>query len=74
MKTVKMKLGSGYVNVSIPEENFLGLLIKELPPSGRHASAERNRQTRQYNLHRNFRCNPSLAADERLSASYRERA
>jgi nickel-dependent lactate racemase len=34
MKTVKMKLGTGYVTVSVPEENFLGLIAKEVPPSG----------------------------------------
>jgi nickel-dependent lactate racemase len=33
MKTVKMKLGTGYVDVSVPEENFLGLLVKEIPQS-----------------------------------------
>jgi nickel-dependent lactate racemase len=33
MKTVKMKLGSGYVDVSIPDENFLGMIVKEVPPS-----------------------------------------
>ena len=33
MKTVKMKLGTGYVDVSVPEENFLGILVKEVPPS-----------------------------------------
>jgi lactate racemase len=33
MKTVKMKLGTGYVDVSVPEENLLGMLIKEVPPS-----------------------------------------
>jgi lactate racemase len=33
MKTVKMKLGTGYVDVSVPEENFLGMLVNEVPPS-----------------------------------------
>ena len=33
MKTVKMKLGTGYVDVSVPEENLLGILVKEVPPS-----------------------------------------
>ncbi len=33
MKTVKMKLGTGYVDVSVPEENLLGMLVKEVPPS-----------------------------------------
>jgi len=35
MKTVKMKLGNGYVDVSVPEENFLGVIAKEVPPSGK---------------------------------------
>jgi lactate racemase len=34
MKTIKMKLGHGYVDVSIPEENFLGMIAKEVPSSG----------------------------------------
>lgn len=34
MKTVKMKLGNGYVDVSVPEENFLGMIVKEVSPSG----------------------------------------
>jgi nickel-dependent lactate racemase len=33
MKTVKMKLGTGYVDVSVPEENLLGMIVKEVPPS-----------------------------------------
>jgi nickel-dependent lactate racemase len=33
MKTVKMKLGHGYVNVSVPEENLLGVILKEVPAS-----------------------------------------
>ena len=33
MKTVKMKLGTGYADVSVPEENLLGMLVKEIPPS-----------------------------------------
>ena len=33
MKTVKMKLGTGYADVSVPEENLLGILVKEVPPS-----------------------------------------
>jgi len=33
MKTVKMKLGTGYVDVSVPEENLLGLIAKEVSPS-----------------------------------------
>ncbi len=33
MKTVKMKLGTGYVDVSVPDENFLGMIVKEVPPS-----------------------------------------
>ena len=33
MKTVKMKLGHGYVDVSVPEENLLGVILKEVPPS-----------------------------------------
>jgi len=35
MKTVKMKLGTGYADVSVPEENLLGILVKEVPPSSR---------------------------------------
>jgi len=34
MKTVKMKLGSGYVDVSVPEENFLGMIAKDVPSTG----------------------------------------
>ena len=34
MKTVKMKLGNGYVDVSVPEENFLGMIAKEVPSTG----------------------------------------
>lgn len=33
MKTVKMKLGTGYADVSVPEENLLGILVKEVPSS-----------------------------------------
>jgi nickel-dependent lactate racemase len=33
MKTVKMKLGHGYVDVSAPKENLLGVILKEAPPS-----------------------------------------
>jgi nickel-dependent lactate racemase len=33
MKTIKMKLGNGYVDVSIPEENLLGVILKEVPAS-----------------------------------------
>jgi nickel-dependent lactate racemase len=33
MKTIKMKLGNGYVDVSVPEENLLGIIQKEVPPS-----------------------------------------
>ena len=33
MKTLKMKLGNGYVDVSVPEENLLGIIQKEVPPS-----------------------------------------
>lgn len=33
MKTIKMKLGNGYVDVSVPEENLLGVILKEAPPS-----------------------------------------
>ena len=33
MKTVKMKLGHGYVDVSVPEENLLGVILKEVPAS-----------------------------------------
>jgi len=33
MKTMKMKLGNGYVDVSIPEENFLGIVAKDIPAS-----------------------------------------
>ncbi|HTY61550.1 MAG TPA: nickel-dependent lactate racemase [Acidobacteriota bacterium] len=33
MKTVKMKLGTGYVDVSVPEENLLGMIVKEIPSS-----------------------------------------
>ena len=89
MKTVKMKLGTGYVDVSVPEENFLGMLVKEVPPSTMTEDdvvldalahpigtprLKENRQARQHGLHRHFRCNARLAADERLPASYRERA
>ncbi len=35
MKTVKMKLGHGYVDVSVPEENLLGVISKEAPLSTR---------------------------------------
>jgi nickel-dependent lactate racemase len=33
MKTVKMKLGTGYADVSVPEENLLGILVKEIASS-----------------------------------------
>ncbi len=33
MKTVKMKLGTGYADVSVPEENLLGILVKEVASS-----------------------------------------
>jgi nickel-dependent lactate racemase len=33
MKTIKMKLGNGYVDVSVPEENLLGVILKEVPAS-----------------------------------------
>jgi len=33
MKTIKMKLGTGYVDVSVPEENLLGIILKDVPPS-----------------------------------------
>jgi hypothetical protein len=33
MKTLKMKLGNGYVDVSVPEENLLGIIQKEVPAS-----------------------------------------
>jgi nickel-dependent lactate racemase len=35
MKTVKMKLGSGYVDVTVPEENLLGIIHKEVPVSAK---------------------------------------
>ena len=33
MTTIKMKLGQGYVDVSVPEENLLGIIMKDVPPS-----------------------------------------
>jgi lactate racemase len=33
MKTIKMKLGNGYVDVSVPEENLIGVILKEAPSS-----------------------------------------
>ncbi len=33
MKTIKMKFGHGYMDVSVPEQNLLGVIIKETPPS-----------------------------------------
>jgi nickel-dependent lactate racemase len=33
MKTIKMKLGNGYLNVSVPEENLLGVIEKRVPAS-----------------------------------------
>jgi nickel-dependent lactate racemase len=33
MTTIKMKLGNGYVDVSVPEENLLGIIQKDVPPS-----------------------------------------
>jgi nickel-dependent lactate racemase len=35
MKTIKMKLGNGYVDVSVPEENLLGVILKDAPVSGK---------------------------------------
>jgi nickel-dependent lactate racemase len=35
MKTIKMKLGTGYVDVSVPEENLLGVILKEVPAAGK---------------------------------------
>jgi len=35
MKTVKMKYGQGKVDVSVPEENLLGIIEKEVPPSSK---------------------------------------
>ncbi len=37
MKTIQMKLGHGHVDVSVPEENLLGVILKEVPPSARTA-------------------------------------
>jgi nickel-dependent lactate racemase len=33
MNSIKMKLGNGYVDVSVPEENLLGVIRKDVPPS-----------------------------------------
>jgi lactate racemase len=33
MKTIKMKLGTGYMDVSVPEENLLGIILKDVPAS-----------------------------------------
>jgi lactate racemase len=33
MKTLKMKLGTGYIDVSVPEENLLGVILKDVPAS-----------------------------------------
>ena len=33
MKSIKMKLGNGYVDVSVPEENLLGVIRKDVPAS-----------------------------------------
>jgi nickel-dependent lactate racemase len=33
MTTIKMKLGTGYVDVSVPEENLLGIILKDVPAS-----------------------------------------
>ncbi|MBP1624588.1 MAG: hypothetical protein H6Q07_2608 [Acidobacteria bacterium] len=33
MTVIKMKLGNGYVDVSVPEENLLGIILKDVPPS-----------------------------------------
>lgn len=33
MKTIQMKLGNGHVDVSVPEENLLGIIQKDVPPS-----------------------------------------
>lgn len=35
MKSIKMKLGNGYIDVSVPEENLLGVIRKEIPASGK---------------------------------------
>ena len=35
MKTIRMKLGNGYVDVSVPEENLLGVILKDAPVSGK---------------------------------------
>jgi nickel-dependent lactate racemase len=35
MKSIKMKLGNGYVDVSVPEENLLGVIRKETPASSK---------------------------------------
>ena len=33
MTTIKMKLGTGYVDVSVPQENLLGIILKDAPAS-----------------------------------------
>jgi nickel-dependent lactate racemase len=33
MTTIKMKLGTGYVDVSVPQENLLGIILKDVPAS-----------------------------------------
>jgi lactate racemase len=33
MKTIKMKLGNGSVDVSVPEENLIGVIVKQTQPS-----------------------------------------
>jgi lactate racemase len=33
MTTLKMKLGTGYVDVTVPDENLLGVILKDVPPS-----------------------------------------
>ena len=35
MTTLKMKLGNGYVDVTVPEENLLGIILKDIPSSGK---------------------------------------
>ena len=35
MKSMKMKLGNGYMDVSVPDENLLGIIRKEAPSASR---------------------------------------
>lgn len=35
MTSIKMKLGNGYVDVTVPEENLLGIIRKEVPASSK---------------------------------------